>query len=460
MAAHLALLAVSPLFLFPFCEHGDTAVVVLWLSAFAVLWVFMEPSRHADEMLHDARARVAREVVRGPVFWVLGVLTVLAALRWINSGIELAFDTENMRWYMREPLFSALPGALSGLGKYEFSLALATWIIVVGIRHSLGKQARLSFVVSSSCLAGIAAMIAVSAAALGTPVAMKAAKAVFDKPSFPGALFAVYALVSVVALAGVLEAKWNRIAWIPALAVGGTFAAAFTFSPSVSVMLYAIAAVLTAFISMGWLGAASRGSSAMRFFAIFLIGVGFAFVLAICVTPEAIVQSRMAEIQSLSLFPKDFPEVRATLSKIAMKSWDGAKWLGSGLGTFSSQMRFVADKADWRVITQARPAAYSAWWTLMAERGLIGAMMLAVPLGFLFFTLFRRIPGIFGNRFFLPGCWLGLAILAVAVTESFYDVSFLRSEALLAIAAFMAISAGSLPPLKKKSAPSDTGDDD
>lgn len=459
VAAHLALLAVSPLFLFPYYPWGVVAEVVLWLSAFALAWVFMEPSRHADEMLHDARARVASEVLRDPLFWVMGILVLLAALRWINSGVELAFDTENMRWHMTDPTFAALPSAMAGVGKFEFAVALSAWIILIGIRHSLGRQARLSFVLTAASLAALAAVIAISLTAYDHRVALAAAKAKFLSPSFVGAVFGVYALAAVVALSGIIEARWKHFGWIAALAVGGTFSGAFLFAPAVSVLLYAAVAVFTAFLCMGWLGTVSKGVNSMRFFAILFIGVTLGVVIIICIAPDAIVESRIAEIKSLSLFSKDFFDLRTTLSKIATKTWSGAKWLGSGLGSFSTQTRFVADKADWKVIAYARPAAFNAWWHLLSERGLVGAITLAVPLGFLSFSIFRRIPLILGNRFFLPGFWLGFAVLGVAITENFYDVSFLRPEALLAIAAFLAISAGSLPPLKKKKK-SESQDDD
>lgn len=450
VAAHLALLAVSPLFLFPFLSETDMAGVVLWLCAFAALWVFLEPSRHADEMLHDARSRVVRTVLRDPLFWVFALIVLLVALRWINAAIEIAFDVETMRWYLKEPIFVALPGAAVGRGKFEFAMTLALWIVLTGIRHSLGKQARLSFVFTSAAFAALAATIAISAASLGNEAALTEAKALFKNPSFPGAVFAIYALASVVALAGSIEAKWNRLGWISALAIGGTLAGAFVFSPSVSALLYSAAVVLTVFIGLGWLGSVSKAVNALRFFAIFLIGVALATLLVICVAPDSIVEARVAEIQSLSLFPQNFAEVRSVLAKVAKNTWEEAKWLGSGLGTFSSQMRFVVDKADWKVLEYARPSAFSAWWTILAERGLVGVITLALPLAFLLFTFFRRIPGVFGNRFFAPGCWLGFAALAVAVTESFYDVSFLRPEALLGVAAFLSISAGSLPSLKNR----------
>lgn len=459
MAAHLALLAVSPLFLFPFFAPGVVAEVVLWLCAFALAWVFMEPSRHHDEMLHDARERVAASVMRDPLFWVMALVTILAALRWINNGVEPAFDTENMRWHLREPLFVALPCAATGFGKFEFAITLSAWIILMGVRHSLGKLARLSFITTSAFLAGIAAVIVIAVAAFGNQAALEAAKALLKSPSFVGPVFGVYALAAVVSLAGAIEAKWRRFGWIPALAIGGTFAGAFVFSPVASVLLMAAAALLTAFICMGWLGSVSRVVNVMRFFAIMFIGIALAVVLVVCAAPDAIVEPRIAEIKALALFPKKYFDIRETLSNVALRTWEDAKWLGSGLGTFPAQMRFVATKADWRVIGFARSSAFSAWWTLIAERGIIGAMTFSIPLGFLFFTFFRRLPGVIARRFFLPGCWLGLVVLAVAVTENFFDVSFLRPEALLAVAAFMAISGGSLPPLKKQGDSSGEGDD-
>ncbi len=449
MAAHLALLAVSPLFLFPFFDAGVVAEVVFWLCAFGLVWLFMEPSRRADEMLHDARSRVAFAVLHDPVTWVMALMALLAALRWINSGIAMAFDVESMQWHLSEPLFSALPGAAAGRGKYEFAMTLAAAAVLAGIRQSLGKQARLAFLFAASAFAGLAAAMAVSLSVCGNAAALEAAKALYASPSFAGAAFAAYALAAVVALAGSIEAKWKRVGWLSAFAVGGTFAGAFVFSPTAAVLLYAAAAALTAFLCTGWLGAVSRGVNAMRFFAILFVGVALAVLIVTCVAPGDIVDARIAEIKSLSLFPKGFQEVREILSRISMKSWEGAKWLGGGLGTFAAQTRFVADRADWQVLVSARPSALSAWWTLLAERGLVGAITLAVPLAFLVFTLLRRIPGAFGRPVFLPGCWLGACLVAVATAESFFDVSFLRPEAMLAVAAFLATSAGSLPPVNR-----------
>ena len=79
LAAHLALLAVAPLFLFPFCDDAWTARVVIWLSLFAAVWTILEPSRRAEETLHDARFRVASSIARDPLFWLSLCLVLIAA---------------------------------------------------------------------------------------------------------------------------------------------------------------------------------------------------------------------------------------------------------------------------------------------------------------------------------------------------------------------------------------------
>ena len=92
LAAHLALLAVAPLFLFPFCDDVWTARVVIWLSILSFAWTILEPSRRVDETLHDARFRVASSIVLDPLFWFSIVLVVVAGIRWLNGGIGMSYD--------------------------------------------------------------------------------------------------------------------------------------------------------------------------------------------------------------------------------------------------------------------------------------------------------------------------------------------------------------------------------
>ena len=91
-AAHLAVLTVAPLFLFPFVEREMLAVVMLWLSLPAALWAILEPSVRGGEHLHNARRRVLRGMLRDPLLWALLVVVVITGVRAVNVGIALAYD--------------------------------------------------------------------------------------------------------------------------------------------------------------------------------------------------------------------------------------------------------------------------------------------------------------------------------------------------------------------------------
>ena len=92
LAAHLALLAVAPLFLSPLVGEGTVATVLLWLSPLAAAWVLLEPSRRADEMLHDARVRVASLIASDPLFWFLLLAVVLAYACWAWNALKISLS--------------------------------------------------------------------------------------------------------------------------------------------------------------------------------------------------------------------------------------------------------------------------------------------------------------------------------------------------------------------------------
>ena len=126
LAAHLALVVVAPLFFTP--------SVTIWLSAFAVVWFFMEPSRIGFEMLHDARHRVISALWRDPVFWVFLFLVIMAGIRACNGGVTLAYDAETTTWSVSSPRFQFLPGSADGTGCPFFTGMVAVFVSVVACR--------------------------------------------------------------------------------------------------------------------------------------------------------------------------------------------------------------------------------------------------------------------------------------------------------------------------------------
>lgn len=421
---------------------------MMWLSLYAVVWFFLEPSRMKDEMLHDSRRRVAKALVRDPLFWAFAVLAVVCFCRWMNDGIQMAYDAENQFWYVKKAAMAYFPGSITGHGEIEFSALLAVWIIVMGIRHALGRAARLGFLFMSSLFAGVAVAVSGIAAVFGNSEAIAAMNTPYGSRGFAGLAFGLYFLGGVTGLAGALEHKWKKITMFFILGLGGSAAGAFLFAPPAMVALYAIAAAVFLLFNILWLAFRGRTSSSMKLLAVVIMSLGVAVLIVMAFSPEGLDAERVSAVLEGRFFPDTFSAIAASLAEISKKAWLLNPWLGSGIDSFPLDIRFNATDDDWALLPIGITSAYSGWWTFIAERGIVGALMMATPLGFMVWTFLHRLPGVLRHSFFMPGVALGFAAFAAAIAETFADASFLRPEALIALAAFMAVAAASLPPLK------------
>ena len=424
-------------------------MVMLWLSLFAAIWLFEEPSRRANEMLHNARERVAREVVCDPLFWVCAILIIIVFIRWMNNGIAMAYDAENLFWYIKKPALEYMPGAVEDRGFLEFATLISVTVILMGIRHALGKSARIGFLFSSSLYASIAAVVASFCLFFGQKGAAAAARGDIAAQTCVGLAFGIHTIAGIAALAGAMKDRWGYVVLLFTIAIGGAAAGAFIFSPSEIVVLLTAGIVLVLLASLLWLAIQSGGAASMKFFAAIFISVAFAILVVFCLMPDKLFDARIEAIATLNLLPSKFMQIREMLSGIALKIWRENPWLGTGLGSFPLDVRFNATPDDWSVIRRAPEAAYSGWWTFIAERGIVGALMFATPLLFMAFTFIRRLFGVLGVKVFWPGCVFGLAVVLVAFAETFIDISAFRPEAMMSIAAAIAIMAASIPPREK-----------
>lgn len=529
LAAHLAFLAVAPLFLFPFFAPAQVAAAELWLCVIGFVWTLMEPSRRNDEMLHDARVRVARTMVRDPLFWIMLVLLVFAAIRWANGGVALKCDFNGGApfWFLQEPACKFMPGSVSGAGYPAFVAALTAFVLVQGCGNALGKAARISFLFTCSVLAGIAALVAIVLCEFGNETTIRAVWCADMKAaSFVGTAFGLHLVAGVAALFGAFELRWNRQILLLVFSIGGNLSGLFFFAPTFVGLIFVGAALVALLISLGYaalkLGASATGKCVAILFITLLIPVlvvmgvfflgeksdaGIASLVRTAKTTRNIDQvpaetpemaqstmylastNRLAFASGGPIFPRYFSERRAALSGVASRIWKEHPWLGTGLGSYKLALRFSATPEDWKTFnpkTDERslvdalklsfddaddrekpegfvhvPTAWASigvervekpfngWWTLLAERGFIGALGLALALGGLLFHFIRRLIGAFGKSVFVPSCATGIVILLALVVETFVDASFLRPEVLATAAAFLAVSASSFPPVRK-----------
>ena len=445
-AAHLAILAVAPLFLFPFFTASVSATVLVWLALPAWLWLVLEPSLREGEAPHDARERVVRSIVRDPLFWLMVVLILGTGFRALNAGIGLAYDAEAAKWHVSSAFLPVYPGVVGTSGYLPFAAAVALAVVLQGARHALGKSARMSFLLVSSSLAGLAAASAIVAVAFGNGRAVAAAKCLASDYSFVGLAFGVLLLGGLVSLIAAFERRWDLAMLVMPLSVGGTAAGAFVFSPPILIYAVAAASLVLLVYAFAYACRTLKGAGEFKFLVVLGISLTLGGLLVAAVLPAGILQARLEPLLALKPFDDRFAEIRAALSGIALKTWLSNLWIGAGVGSFPLSFRFSATDADWTLVRGTVAAVPNGWWMALAERGISGLLFLLLPTGFLLFSYLRRAcGGLLGGVFPHPACLLGLLVPALLFSTSAFDCSFWRGDVLIAAGALTAISANSFP---------------
>ena len=411
-----------------------------WLCALAAIWVVLEPSRRRGEPAHVARQRVAQSIVRDPVFWFSAALVLFAGLRALNTGVDMVYDAEKAVWSISAPFCEAFPGCAGDAGTLPFATALAVFVLLAGARHSLGKSARASFLLVFSSLAAAAA-VAHSFFLLILPSSPSAhVMCDYASPEFAGMAFGIGLLCAVVALFSTVENGWVKAEPVALFALAGNELGLVVFAPVATIAVFAAAFLLLLVASFATVGRSFGGSGSFRCAVAVLASLFVPVLFALAAASPSPVAAKVAAISEMRLFPEGFAEARAALSDIALKVWKSGPWLGTGLGSFPFDLRFLASNEAWAVVSPMQTAPMQGWWLLLAERGVVGATLAAVLAGFLAWTYFRRLVVGFRGRSWRPLHFLAPVAAAAVVAATFAECSFLRADAVLAALAAVAIS--------------------
>jgi len=448
LAAHLAILAVAPLFLLPFAGERPTGVVMFWLVAFGFIWLCMEPSRRKGEMPHNARERVGRAMLRDPLFWFSVVLVAYAGFRSVNGGIGLGYDAELMVWSIRQSVWTLFPGCVGEAGFLPFAMVLTLVIIIQSMLHALGRSARVAFLFVSSVGSALAALALAFAVSYGHQRACALAMPSVHDASYFGTAFGIQLLVSLVAFFSVVGEKWIKVEPLAGLATVGNAIGLVTFAPTHVLLVFAAAFVVLTVTSFALTRHVIERAASFRC-ALVVLTVSIAAVLYAIASENAPgMAERIASIKSLEPFPKDFRAMRESLSAIAVQTWKANPWIGTGLASFPLDIRFAAVAHDWEVFGSTQVTALNGWWQLLAERGVIGALMIAITVGMLLWTAGARLVASFRSVRILPEHLLGFMVLLALVALAFVDCSYLRPEVLLLAGAVLSLSCGAFPSRK------------
>lgn len=451
LAAHLAILTVSPLFLFPFCGSEWISYTLFWLTPIAAVWVIMEPSRRAGEMLHDSRRRVISSIVSDPVFWLMSAAVVVVAIQSFNDGVSMAYDAERFEWYIASARLPILPGSVRGEGTLTFAATLSALVIIAGCRHALGKNARTAYLLFISAFAGIAAIVAVFAYHFDLGAARDLAICAPKFASYAGTGFGLCMIAGIAALYGCFERVWRKAMTLLFLSIGGTASGLFVFAPSYAVLIFLIGACLSIIVAVGLNILRLDGATLVKTIVMFSVSFALGVVIIMWLCPSSLVAEKTMFLKTGELFTSEFNLMRDLLSKISSKAWSVHPWLGTGAGSFPYDITYYAENSDWSVLIPKQATPLNGWWYIIVERGILGAVMMASVAVMIIVSLISRFLGAFKKHVisYVPVA-LSVIALGCLVAVSFWEVSILRPEVLMVSSALMGLATSSIPASKRK----------
>jgi len=462
LAFHLAMLAAIPSSLVAFVSEQTLGGVVLWLSFFAFLWIFIEPSIRPGEHLSIARTRVCSSIVRDPVIWFLLLYAVLAAVRWLNSGMEMVYDPEKVAWRVSEPLMPIFPGSVGKVGFLPFTIAVGAVVLAAGLRHAIGLGARSSFALSGSFIVGMGGFASAVCSCVGmNPFATDALQGfgVVRSPSI-GVLFAIWLLVGIGA--GVLaEArKWRRGRLFYCIAIGGNVAGLLFFSSPLVAAAYSIVAFFFAVFCLIWLARVSSSGAMVRNLVFLTLGLLLPAFLVMSFSNPEFKKTKIDLLNPEKAWNPNVQNADAILSDVSKRLWLAEPWLGTGLGAYKFKAPFVVRAEEWEVIPPKVERAVNGYWTLISERGnvMCGVMALVISL-MLFGWGSRCVKSYMSLRYdedadaFLFACspevWVPLFFLPLLAVQGRFESVYSVDTLFLALTALMALAIASFPHRQK-----------
>ena len=457
LATHLGLLAAFPVAFAPFFDGDTLGRILLWWSAFVSVWIFFDPSIRIGEHSADARRRVAASALRDPAFYMFLAIVFFAVVRWLNSGIRLWYDAEQGEWLVKEAAAPILPASTADSGFMPMSVAVAISIVVIGIRQALGLSARLFCGLTMSTVAGAGGLAASICACLGTvPALAQAARADFSHTPIVGTAFGVMLIFSISMGAAAECRKWACARLPYALSVAGSASGLLFFAPPAATIVYLAAAFLFALFAFTYCARVGTMGGFARMLVLTFLGLLVSAVLFMALAPPELREFKLQGLYMETMFPVEYDTLKNVLARISKDMWISRPWCGAGIGAFGLNAPFLAVKSDWTVLPAHVSDAVSGYWTLLAERGIVGCALLAGGLAILLYSWCARLVAAFvylrnNDDFDIfpfacpPVVWTAPLIVGLAAVELLFSNVFASSACVFAFTVPLVLSAASFP---------------
>ena len=463
LATHLALAAALPAALAQFVSVHALSVSMLWVSLAAWVWMMFEPSVLSGETISRARSRMFGRMVRDPFVWFMVLAVLFSLIRWLNSGVALFYDAEKSIWSVKEPAMSMMPASSGDAGFLPFATAVVLATVIAGVRHALGRNARIWFGVAAGAFSAIGGLAAVISVAFGVEAFKSAALMSFGQPWFSGTAFALILPVSIACGIEAEERGLTKARLLFAFAVAGNAVAAFVFLPVLLAVGYLLISVVVAAVSLALCRNRAGAAACARAASMLAFGIVGAVSAVMVPSYKDIVQEKMKGINPEKAFTLELADRNEALQRVSLAMWKDFQWGGVGVGAFKLQAPFYVAKEDWQVLPPRPEQSSNGYFTLIAERGIVGSLFWLVGIGFLIFAWVARLAeSLEWHRtqeegrawvFCLPAVvWAGLAVLVAALADAWFSSGFPLTALPVCVASAMALAAASFPKMKRNRA--------
>lgn len=461
LATHLAIAAALPAALAQFVSTGALAVSMLWMTLVAWVWILFEPSVLSGETVSRARARVLNHMLRDPLVWFLLFATVFSMVRWLNSGVAMFYDAEKTLWSVKEAAWTIAPASSGDSGFLPFATVAAASTVIIGIRHALGRNARVWFGVTAGSVSAIGGLAAVICAAMSIEPFRAAALAGFGESSFYGSFYALLLPVSIACGIEAEERGITKARLLLAFSVAGNAAGAFIFLPILLGAGYLAVSAVVAVMSLVLCKKRAGAAAPARAAAMLALGVVGAVSSVMVPSYKDIVHGKMQGLDPAKSFSMALTDRNAALQRVSVAMWKDYQWGGVGVGAYKLQAPFYVQNEDWGVLPPKPTHGSNGYLTLIAERGIIGALFWLVGLGFLLFIWCSRLwESIVWHRshdegrawfFCIPSAaWAGVMVVIACLADAWFSSGFPLTALPVCVAASMTLAAGSFPRLSRK----------
>lgn len=293
-------------------------------------------------------------------------------------------------WVVLEPEYVGLPASAGSAGLLPLAVLVGISVVVLGIRHGIGLNGRISFGLTASFVMGLGGLAMTVFACLQVPAFMCAAKADFlggpFREPFWGPGFGAW-LVCAIAFGAQAEARKWGAARVPfCLAVAGNASGLLFFSPPPVSTVFLIVAALVAIFCLAYLGRAGSVGASARNFVMMLLGFATPLFFLTALLPDeiefdgcvrkndSVVETVKEPVQNifavkaggfLAIDKKQSEEYRKLsplLSDMAKSIWKKHPWYGAGTGAFRIHVPFVATKEQ---LASFKPPKSDDWRTLL-----------------------------------------------------------------------------------------------